>query len=98
MSAPSRHIVAITASGPVGCGKSAVLGEIEIALRAIGLDVVWVGGDQEKRLTHADWQHDLDMYRPRVVLTEIVNGNCDCPGGWEKQCILASCSRKGNRL
>jgi hypothetical protein len=93
----SGNVVAITASGPVGCGKSAVLGEIEIALKAIGLDVVWAGGDQEKRLTHADWRHALEMYQPRVVLTEIVNGDCDCPDSWEEHCVLASCGRRIRR-
>lgn len=67
-----RQTVNVTVSGPVGCGKSAVCGEIEIALRAIGVSVVWEGGDAEKRLSHADWTYDLDMYRPTVVIREAV--------------------------
>ncbi len=43
------NIVTITASGLAGCGKSAILGEIEIALKAIGIEVRWVGGDAETR-------------------------------------------------
>lgn len=64
------NIVKITASGKVGCGKSAVLGEIEIALKAIGLKVEWVEGAAEKGLTHADWIPELEMYQPTVVLSE----------------------------
>lgn len=64
------NIVKITASGKVGCGKSAVLGEIEIALRAIGLKVEWAEGSAEKGLTHADWITELEMYQPTVVLSE----------------------------
>lgn len=64
------NIVKITASGKVGCGKSAVLGEIEIALKAIGLKVEWGEGAAEKGLTHADWIHELEMYQPTVVLSE----------------------------
>ncbi len=50
--------VRIIAAGPVGCGKSAVLGEIEIALRAIGLPVRYADereAQSEKNMTHADW-------------------------------------------
>lgn len=64
------NIVKITASGKVGCGKSAVLGEIEIALKAVGLKVEWVEGAAEKGLTHADWIPELEMYQPTVVLSE----------------------------
>lgn len=62
--------VTVTVSGPVGSGKSAICGEIEIALKAIGVPVRWRGGDSEKRLTHADWQEALDLYQPRVVICE----------------------------
>lgn len=61
--------VTVTVSGDVGCGKSAICGEIEIALRAIGIDVHWDDAG-EKRMTHADWQQALDLYRPRVRIVE----------------------------
>ena len=68
----SKNIVRVTVSGPVGCGKSAVCGEIEIALKAIGLDVEWHDGKSEKRLTAADWDSALSMYDPRVIIEEVI--------------------------
>jgi hypothetical protein len=59
-----------------GSGKSGVAGEIEIAMKALGLDVEWIDGQPEKNSTGADWQDALEMYKPRVVIREInvVNG------------------------
>lgn len=37
--------VLVTVAGFTGCGKSAIAGEIEIALKAIGVSVTWVNGD-----------------------------------------------------
>lgn len=65
MSTVHIHIV-----GPVGSGKSALAGEIEILCKALGLDVSWPDGQSEKNMTGADWQHALDMYRPTVVIHE----------------------------
>lgn len=65
--------IVVTASGPVGCGKSAILGEIEIALRAIGVPVRYADEDaaqQEANQTHAEWMDYIEMYRPSVVLVE----------------------------
>lgn len=62
--------VLVTVTGLTGSGKSAIAGEIEIMCRALGLNVEWVGGDAEKRLTHADWTDALEMYRPRVRIVE----------------------------
>lgn len=63
--------VYVEVSGLTGSGKSAVMGEIEIALKAIGLTVETDAAFQsEKNMTHADWQSALDLYRPTVVLTE----------------------------
>lgn len=57
--------------GLTATGKSAVMGEIEIALRAIGLKVETDRAFQaEKNSTHADWQEALDLYQPVVVLRE----------------------------
>lgn len=69
----ARHTVTVTVSGPVGCGKSAIAGEIEIAMKAIGVPVAWadpVAARSEKNMTHADWQWAIDLYQPRVVLVE----------------------------
>jgi hypothetical protein len=70
-----KAVVTVTASGPVGRGKSAVLGEIEIALQAIGLTVRYEdepAAVSEKRLTHADWATALDLYQPTVILVETI--------------------------
>jgi len=63
--------VYVEVSGLTGTGKSAVMGEIEIALRALGLTIEHDAGFQsEKNMTHADWQTALDLYSPVVVLRE----------------------------
>jgi len=68
--APSGFVY-INVSGLTGSGKSAVLGEIEIALKAVGLTVEHDAAFQaEKNATHADWQAALDLYKPVVVLSE----------------------------
>ena len=66
----SESRVVVTVSGPVGSGKSALCGEIEIAMKAIGVPVEWSAGEAEKRLTHADWASALDLYKPSVVIRE----------------------------
>lgn len=70
----SRKTIEITASGPVGSGKSAVLGEIEILCQALNLDVSYVSADRaqsEKNMTHADWVGELEVTRPIVLLKEV---------------------------
>jgi hypothetical protein len=62
--------ITIEVRGPVGRGKSAIAGEIEIALRAIGVKVTWENSESEKRLTHADWVSDIELYKPVVVIRE----------------------------
>lgn len=65
--------VKIIADGPIGSGKSALLGEIEIALKAIGVPVRWFNPEierQEKNMTHADWAAEIERTKPSVVLIE----------------------------
>ncbi|MCA8251811.1 hypothetical protein LGM89_00910 [Burkholderia sp. AU31624] len=64
--------VTITVSGAVGSGKSALCGEIEILCKALGLQVDWIGGQEEKNLTHADWTEALEMYKPSVTIAESI--------------------------
>ena len=67
--------ITVTVSGPVGSGKSAVLGEIEILCKALGLPVRYANpaaAQSEKNMTHADWTSALEMYSPSVVLVETV--------------------------
>lgn len=67
----TESVVYVEVSGLTGSGKSAVMGEIEIALRAIGLPVEHDAEfQQEKNMTGADWQWALDLYKPKVVLRE----------------------------
>jgi hypothetical protein len=69
----SNKEVTVEVSGPVGSGKSAILGEIEIALKAIGVPVRYAdeaAAQSEKNMTHADWDYALEMYKPTVVLVE----------------------------
>lgn len=66
----NKPTILVTVSGPVGCGKSAVAGEIEIMCKALGLHVEWPGGSDEKRLTHADWTEALELYQPIVRIEE----------------------------
>ena len=63
-------IVTVTVSGPVGSGKSAICGEIEILCKALRIPVEWEGGQEEKSLTHADWTSALEMYKPTVKIAE----------------------------
>ena len=66
-----KGVVYVEVYGLTGTGKSAVMGEIEIALKAIGLTVEHDTEFQsEKNMTHADWQWALDLYKPTVRLRE----------------------------
>lgn len=68
--------ITVTVSGPVGCGKSAIAGEIEIALRAVGVSVRFAdekGEREEKNMTGADWAGYIDMYKPTVVIAEQID-------------------------
>lgn len=67
--------VRVTVAGPVGCGKSAIAGEIEIAMKAIGVPVRFADerdAQSEKNMTGADWAGDIEMYQPSVVIEEAV--------------------------
>ncbi len=63
--------VLVTVAGFTGCGKSAIAGEIEIAMKAIGVPVTWDNGDSEKRMTGADWLTAIEMYKPTVRIVEV---------------------------
>jgi hypothetical protein len=75
--------VTITVSGRVGSGKSAVCGEIEILCRALGLQVKWIGGRDEKNLTGADWIHEIEMYKPVVKIVEQIERAAPSPAARE---------------
>ena len=65
--------ITVTVSGPCGCGKSAIAGEIEIAMKALGVPVRFSdekAAQSEKRMTGADWTGYLEMYKPSVVIVE----------------------------
>lgn len=75
---PAKGEVLVTVSGFTGCGKSAIAGEIEIAMKAIGVPVQWTNGDAEKRMTGADWLTAIEMYKPTVRIVEL---NVPCAAG-----------------
>jgi hypothetical protein len=65
--------VEIVVRGPVGSGKSALLGEIEILMRAMRVPYRFDNPEawqQELNLTGADWQSELERTKPVVVLKE----------------------------
>ncbi|NPR73012.1 ead/Ea22-like family protein [Escherichia coli] len=68
---PAKGEVLVVVSGFTGCGKSAIAGEIEIAMKAIGVPVKWTNGDAEKRMTGADWLTVIEMYKPTVRIVEV---------------------------
>ncbi|MCV3094464.1 ead/Ea22-like family protein, partial [Escherichia coli] len=68
---PAKGEVLVVVSGFTGCGKSAIAGEIEIAMKAIGVPVKWTNGDAEKRMTSADWLTAIEMYKPNVRIVEV---------------------------
>ncbi|HIB3267981.1 ead/Ea22-like family protein [Citrobacter youngae] len=68
---PAKGEVIVVVSGFTGCGKSAIAGEIEIAMKAIGVPVQWTNGDAEKRMTGADWLTAIEMYKPTVRIVEV---------------------------
>lgn len=68
---PAKGEVLVTVTGFTGCGKSAIAGEIEIAMNAIGVPVQWANGDAEKRMTGADWLTAIEMYKPNVRIVEV---------------------------
>ena len=68
---PAKGEVLVVVSGFTGCGKSAIAGEIEIAMKAIGVPVQWTNGDAEKRMTGAGWLTAIEMYKPTVRIVEV---------------------------
>ncbi|MBB7229731.1 ead/Ea22-like family protein [Escherichia coli] len=68
---PAKGEVLVVVSGFTGCGKSAIAGEIEIAMKAIGVPVQWTNGDAEKRMTGVDWLTAIEMYKPTVRIMEV---------------------------
>lgn len=59
--------ITVTVSGETGSGKSAIVGEIEIALKAIG---VLVKVAERDTMVIADYQHWIDIYKPEVIIVE----------------------------
>ena len=60
--------ITIIVAGETGSGKSAIAGEIEIALKAVGVPVQWKNADREW------WQKGneywIDLYKPEVTIIE----------------------------
>jgi hypothetical protein len=72
--------VEIIVRAPVGRGKSALVGEIEILLLALGVEYChedMAAWEAEKNLSGADWTAVLEQHKPQVVLKEEVLLNPD---------------------
>lgn len=69
--------ITVTVSGETGSGKSAIVGEIEVALKAIGVPVTVPKRDT---MVIADYQYWIDLYKPEVTIVEqnLVNGTPPC--------------------
>lgn len=80
---PANGEVLVTVAGFTGCGKSAIAGEIEIAMKAIGVPVQWENGDAEKRMTGADWLTAIELYKPCVRIIEVNVPNAAAAGKGE---------------
>ncbi|HUC70404.1 MAG TPA: hypothetical protein VMS01_04350 [Stellaceae bacterium] len=66
--------VTVTVMGPTGSGKSRILGEIEIALKAIGVSVRWADADDRRSVNSEHWAEATGGWQPDfpvVVLKEI---------------------------
>lgn len=66
----SKSKVTVTVGGDVGVGKSATAGVIAAALRFIGINVTWVGEEQEKNLVGGNWVDQLLFRKPEVRIIE----------------------------
>jgi hypothetical protein len=60
--------ITVIVTGETGSGKSAIAGEIEIALKAIGVPVEWKDADRE-------WwgkgnEYWIDLYKSEVTIIE----------------------------
>jgi hypothetical protein len=67
-------VVTVTVSGSTGSGKSRILAEIEIALRAIGVSVSWADPDDQRSVNSEHWADARGEWQPElpdVVLQEI---------------------------
>lgn len=63
----------LTISGDVGSGKSALIGEIEILLRALKIPFRHEKPEDaayERRMANGDWITELERLQPSVVLVE----------------------------
>lgn len=68
--------VLVIVAGPVGSGKSAVLGVIEAALMMRGLSVRYdddKAAQVERALTSGDWTAELERTSPLIVLVEQID-------------------------
>jgi len=59
--------ITVVVRGETGSGKSAIVGEIEIALKAIGVPVTVAERDT---MVVADYQYWIDLYKPEITILE----------------------------
>jgi hypothetical protein len=66
--------VTVTVSGPTGSGKSRILAEIEIALKAVGVSVSWADPSDRRDVNSEHWADATGAWQPdlpEVILQEI---------------------------
>ncbi len=71
MSQPNQ--VTVTVSGLTGSGKSAIMSEIIVALRAVGIEVhPDIGWTYEMRVRTGDsFDDDIETFKPIVLIREV---------------------------
>jgi len=67
--------VSITVSGPTGSGKSRVLAEVEIALRAIGVSVTWAKRSDQHEAGNEHWAEANAAWQPELPEVELLEVN-----------------------
>lgn len=63
--------VLLTVTGPTGSGKSRLLSEIEIALKAIGVSVTWAGRGDEGAAQQEHWNNARGAWQPDLPEVEL---------------------------
>lgn len=67
--------VMLTVSGPTGSGKSRILAEVEIALRAIGVSVTWANKDTRNEVHSEHWAESSGAWQPELPDVELLEVN-----------------------
>lgn len=67
--------VTVTVQGPTGSGKSRILAEIEIALKAIGVSVTWAKCEDQHAAGSEHWAEATGRWQPELPDVELLEVN-----------------------